>query len=652
MKTPKTSYKGAKPSAKGMEFIGFDLGHGETALARAYGGTTREPEILEYRGERSFVTAVARTRDGLKIGSDAVNMAAFSTDAKAQAPDIWVKFKSRDIFQDDIAEPTRLFTGHLIKALEADKKIQGVKHSQFIIGCPSGWDDTTRTAYKTLFTETGLTFARIVPESRAALMTALEQGYLSIDAARRTVLIVDIGSSTTDFTYCRDMESEDVGHNFLGSGLLDSEIFRINLARQDKREHIEALIARYPHYRAIMEYWCRLAKEQYFNGTEMPVEIIKRLPVAGGVLFEIRLDKVDADNILSTPLDALNGFTWPEAFHYALKETIENLGGRAPETVLLTGGASRLPLILPACKTAFPKAKVVQGAEPEFAIARGLSWLGRFEVLHASFKAAVAQVLSEEGAVYKKAAKASGALGGSLAPVLVDALSENCILPVFREWRSGQIRTFDDIEKALDGRVTTWLSGAQAQDQLKPVIEKWFAALQRDIEKETDPLCRDHGLPAMVLSLDDSQHVSRHLEGLSVAAPQLASLENDTALMGTTLTALIIAALLAKVNLFAPLFLNPIGLVIGGAVAGGGYLFGKKALEGRFKSANVPVLARQLMTDGRIRKATEKQRGELILAVSEAWNAAAAQRFTQELTDTLRKALTERADDRAVLFLI
>jgi len=58
------------------------------------------------------------------------------------------------------------------------------------------------------------------------------------------------------------------------------------------------------------------------------------------------------------------------------------------------------------------------------------------------------------------------------------------------------------------------------------------------------------------------------------------------------------------------------------------------------------------MTDGRIRKATEKQRGELILAVSEAWNAAAAQRFTQELTDTLRKALTERADDRAVLFLI
>ena len=29
------------------EFVGFDLGHGESALGRAFGATTREPEILE-----------------------------------------------------------------------------------------------------------------------------------------------------------------------------------------------------------------------------------------------------------------------------------------------------------------------------------------------------------------------------------------------------------------------------------------------------------------------------------------------------------------------------------------------------------------------------------------------------------------------------
>ena len=62
------------------EFIGFDLGHGETALGRAFGATIREPEILEYRGERSFVTAVAKTKDGVKIGADAVNLSFMGDD--------------------------------------------------------------------------------------------------------------------------------------------------------------------------------------------------------------------------------------------------------------------------------------------------------------------------------------------------------------------------------------------------------------------------------------------------------------------------------------------------------------------------------------------------------------------------------------------
>ncbi len=662
-----------KPTKTDSEFIGFDLGHGETALGRAYSRSMREPEILEYRGERSFVSAVARTVDGIKIGADAVNLAALNrgslnddikgvdaqnsrtsktTDKKANPTRVWVKFKSRDLSDKEVLEPTQLFTAHLVKVLKADKKIRGGSQSEFIVGCPSGWDKDTRDLYQKVFIETGLKSVRVVPESRAALMTALEQGYLSLEAARSTVLIVDIGSSTTDFTYCHDLIAEDVGHNFLGSGLLDREIFEINLARQKEEKKITQLIERFPHYQPIMEYWCRLAKEQYFNGTGVPVEILKRLPIDGGVLFEIRLDAHDAKTILSTPLKTLNGFTWPEAFDYALKETVQQLGGRAPETVLLTGGASRLPLVLPACTKAFPNAKVVQGAEPEFAIARGLAWLGRFEHLHASFKNSVSEILSKNGPVYAKASKASTALGERLSPVLVDALTEACILPTMRAWRSGEIRALDDIEGVLDIRVTDWLSGPEAQAVLKPVITNWFSELQRDIEKDTDPLCREHGLPAMVLSLDDSQHISRHLEGLSVNAPQVASLESDTALMGTTLTAVIIGALLAKVNLFAPLFLNPIGLVVGGALAGGSFIFGRKALAGKFKKASVPVLARQVMTDRRMRKAVEKQRSDLISAVNTAWTDAASERFTQDLTDTLRQALTERADDRAVLFMI
>ena len=629
------------------EFVGFDLGHGESALGRAFGATTREPEILEYRGERSFVTAIAKTSEGIKIGADAVNLSFM-----AGAPKVWVKFKDREMSGADVETPTRLFTQTLIEGLSQDGIIRGPLESRFIIGCPSGWTDDHQAAYQKLFEGAGLKTVRIVPESRAALMTALEQGYLSIEDAKASVLIVDIGSSTTDFTYSRDLDAEDVGHNILGSGLLDTQIFNLNLARQKSKKQIEKLLKKYPHYQPIMEYWCRQAKEAYFTGEDKPVEMIKRLPVNGGVLFEIKIDKTDADKILGTPLESLNGYSWEAAYNFALKETVEKLGGRGPDTILLTGGASRLPLILPATERAFPKAKVLRGAEPEFSIARGLSWLGRFEFLHASFQEAVSEILSEDGAIYAKAKNASQTLGQKLAPALVDAMTDGCTIPVFQQWRSGQIKSLDEVEGVLSERVKTWLQSDSATAVLKPVINDWFAQLQRDIEKDTDPLCRDHGLPAMVLSLDDNQHISRHLEELSIAAPRVDSLESDAAFMGTTLTALIISALLAKANLFAPLFLNPIGLVVGGATAGGIFLYGRKSLQGKFKGANVPVLARQIMTDGRIRRAAEKQRSELITAVSEAWNLAASEKFTQELTDTLQMALTERADDRAMLFLI
>ncbi len=632
---------------KQLEFIGYDLGHGETALGRAFGATVREPEILEWRGRRSFVTAVAKDKSGIKIGADALNLAALGPKAN-----VAVKFKSRDLDVVSVREPTLAFTQTLVDGLTADGTILGPKESRFIVGCPSGWTAEDREDYRDVFQDAGLSNVRIVPESRAALMTALEQGYLSIEDTRASVLIVDIGSSTTDFTYCRDLDAQDVGHNVLGSGLLDTEIFDLNLARQKERKKIEQLIAKYPHYRPIMEYWCREAKEAYFTGEEVPVEILKRLPIGRGVVFDIRIDKADADMILDKPLKTLNGYSWRTAFDYALKETIENLGGVVPDTVLLTGGASRLPLVLPATQKAFPKARVVRGAEPEFAIARGLAWLGRFEYLHASFKSEVDRHTRQGGEIAIKAEKSSRDLGQTLAPVLVDAITEGCILPTFRDWRSGQIQSLDDVETELNTRVAEWLASDAAQAALRPVIDVWFAGLQRDIETVTDPLCRDHGLPAMVLSLTDSQHVSRHLEGLSLAMPHVGSMESDTALVGTTLSAILIGSLLAHANLFAPLFLNPFGVVLGGALAGGTYLFGRKALSGKMRSSKVPVIARQILTDGRVRSAVNKQRPELIKAVQKAWVDAAADRFTGELNDMLGNALRERADERAVLFLV
>ncbi len=638
-------------SDKDIEFIGFDLGHGETALTRAFAQGHAEPEILEYRGVRSLVTVVSKDKKRsktIRIGSEALTLSDSTDNAK-----VWAKFKSSDLDAPDVREPLTLFTKALIQGLTDDGSLRGPRDSHFVIGCPSGWSSSVRQCYRNLFVKAaGLKQARIVSESRAALMTALEQGYLSMEDARASVLIVDIGSSTTDLTYCRDLAADDVGHNILGSGLLDTEILELNLARQPQRKQIEALLKSHPSYRPIMEFWCREAKEAYFTGEDKPVEMIRRLPVNKGLLFEIWIDRDDADAILSKPLGALHGYSWTSAFDFALCETIERLGGRDPDTVLLTGGASRLPLVLSATKTAFPKARVIRGAEPEFAIARGLAWLGRFEFLHASFKHKAVALMEPEGDVTERASEAARKLGETLAPALVDGLTNDCIKPAFRSWRSSKIASLDEVEAHLTQSVANWLRSDTAQAKLRPVIDRWFADLQREIETITDPLCREHGLPAMVLNLDESHHVSQHLEGLSLAAPKIGALEADTALLGTTLAAILISALLAHANLFAPLLMNPLGLLIGGAVAGGSYLYGRRALARRFRSARVPVVARQVLTEKRIDQAIAKQRPELIEAVRQAWDGHASQRFSEDLTDMLGRALLDRADERAVLFLI
>lgn len=54
------------------EMVGFDLGHGESALAKAMASATTEPEPLYIQGQKSFITAVAHhPQKGVLIGEDA-----------------------------------------------------------------------------------------------------------------------------------------------------------------------------------------------------------------------------------------------------------------------------------------------------------------------------------------------------------------------------------------------------------------------------------------------------------------------------------------------------------------------------------------------------------------------------------------------------
>ena len=115
-----------------VEIVGFDLGHGETAVALAMFAATTEPQILDIHGSKSIITAVAQhpTR-GTLIGDDAFMARNVNS--------LRIAFKSPEIGRHEVREPVKLFVGKVLEILLKDREITGGDTTLFFVGCPSGW---------------------------------------------------------------------------------------------------------------------------------------------------------------------------------------------------------------------------------------------------------------------------------------------------------------------------------------------------------------------------------------------------------------------------------------------------------------------------------------------------------------------------------
>src|SRR4029078_12427023 len=75
------------------------------------------------------------------------------------------------------------------------------------VGVPSGWSAEAATAYRDLLRNDIVPAVTLVPEARAALLHAFEVGLIRRSEVERTVLVIDIGSLTTDFTVVADLQA-------------------------------------------------------------------------------------------------------------------------------------------------------------------------------------------------------------------------------------------------------------------------------------------------------------------------------------------------------------------------------------------------------------------------------------------------------------
>ncbi len=241
-------------------------------------------------------------------------------------------FKQRPDNDANYRQTIHHFLEKCYHLLQENKQIEGGKDSQFFIGCPSGWSVIDRQEYQKLAHQAGIPLVSVVPESRAAFMQAKEAGKLGYDKLKSSVLIVDIGSSTTDFTLVKSLHEipMDFGSNTLGASLIDQAIFARTFANHEDKEILEWVFEEYPHHKARCQLACRKAKEDYFSNEQLysnPQSFARGFEsINEQIYFVPQVNKAIMEEILNQPLVELNGKSWIGAFSEAViegKETLE-----------------------------------------------------------------------------------------------------------------------------------------------------------------------------------------------------------------------------------------------------------------------------------------------------------------------------------------
>jgi molecular chaperone DnaK (HSP70) len=418
--------------------IGFDLGHGESALViiddayslRGKGGI----QPRQVFNEKSQPTVLATLQDGRKVWG--VKAVKHSRAAPGQVLDFEICFK---------AKPGREQTDAVIQEFaacvygDARALLNGQlgNHVQWFIGCPSAWDKATRTAYERIFSRAGIGAVTIVRESRAAFTYHFEKKGLIIGDLQEPTVVLDFGSSTLDATLAVGLRDEELDPGCpLGASWIDKAILHWNLkhcsrddfpAGKQDGEKIAAFLSANRFMRGRVELQVREAKEYYFNKQDIKQDIYTDASNCyepgsikiGDHKFRIVLHGEMMQELLNTQLEEivpellgdgvpddvrreLVGYSWLGR----CRKFLEDIGSKLEaqginrtdvQHVLLTGGASRMEPVRQLVREFFGAGQMLDGdrdgkdkveydTEPELCIARGLACWGRTAIQGEAFR--------------------------------------------------------------------------------------------------------------------------------------------------------------------------------------------------------------------------------------------------------------------------
>ena len=627
------------------KYYGFDLGDAESAISRLARRDEGEPAIIPVREAGSFITAYAQLDTGeMLIGESA----CYDTHAIRRA----LRFKSNFLTDPQAEKDVRAFAAGVLGELYSSGSLVKNDDSCFYIGCPAGWDRPTRERYRAIFEDVGYPPARVVSESRAALISACQSKHFQVgyDIMAKPVLVVDIGSSTTDFAFIlgrREVELQTAGEVRLGGGIMDELVLEESIRLSPDADRVRRALAQSPPWRSYCEFAARRLKEQYFSDeeywTDHECARTVRILSENDVRLTLRLDADIADRVLNRGAAQLEGRSFSRAFIESLKAVRSKIGDTMPELLFLTGGVSKLKPVREWCQSVFPEAVVITGAEPEFSVSRGLAYSGRIDAQMREFRREVDDLI-DSSTVERIVEAHIDDLYRRVVDALVEPILRNVAVPVFDRWRNDEIRRLSDIDGVMQREIEAWLHSDEAQALLVRPISDWLKPVAYDVEEKTMPICVRHNIPYRALSLNSYfalSDIDIHIDARDVFA-----VEELTWLINGIIS--IIVGLICGGSGLA-LVSSGISGIVAGAIGSLLILFlGKDKMQELFMNADIIRPARRLVPrahfEQRVERLTEEVKASFQSKLAHEKNAEISARMAAEISQQIEQCLSRMAE--------
>ena len=587
-----------------MYYWGFDLGDGESTLARVGSEGKNVPEIVEVDGKKVTITVWAVMRSGeVRIGENAARSASAAVRSAA-------RFKRRFLdTQSDSAALIRDFSARVFESLRGSGALTGGEKSNSVyVGCPAGWDADARERYQRIFETIGFPSPKVVSESRAVMVGAIQSNSVRdhVDLRSKSVLVIDIGSSTTDFAYInkgREAEIRTGGEVALGGGVMDEVLLEACIAASPNAAALRRVMEESESWRVDCELHARKLKEQYYS---QPADEHGRPACSDSLMItydeplilDLVMNAKTAELLTEKPCPQLNGKSFRRVFCAGLKEVRESIGEQLPELLFLTGGVSRMEEIRAWCKEIFPEAVIYTDREPEFSVARGLAWCGRIDHELMCFREDVDKLILSNVVESIVSAHLTDLYLSALNELL-DPLLDQAVKPVLLDWRSGKIERIKDMEAALQERIKVYLYSEQAKATLYRPVADWLQTVSDELEQYTSEICRRYHVPdrsleiSSVLNASDF-HILERLEARDV-------LSGDTLTWTAVFVESIVSILIAMLCGGSGVVLiseGPVGMLIGFILSFlillVSHAMGRKAIDEKLMNANLPLAIRRL----------------------------------------------------------